>query len=60
MARNIDADGHIVEPHALWNEYVEPQWRDKTRRRVSPAPGARTHPGEERFALSQSRLRFAR
>lgn len=29
MARNIDADGHIVEPHTLWNDYVEPQWRDK-------------------------------
>ena len=24
MARIIDADGHIVEPRKLWEEYVEP------------------------------------
>jgi predicted TIM-barrel fold metal-dependent hydrolase len=29
MARIIDADGHIVEPRALWNEYVEPKWRER-------------------------------
>lgn len=29
MARMIDADGHIVEPPALWEEYVEPAYRDK-------------------------------
>jgi predicted TIM-barrel fold metal-dependent hydrolase len=25
----IDADGHIVEPPALWDEYVEPAFRDR-------------------------------
>src|SRR6202161_2895228 len=29
MTRIIDADGHIVEPRALWNEYNEPQFRDR-------------------------------
>ena len=29
MARIIDADGHIVEPHALWDEYTEPAYRDR-------------------------------
>ena len=28
MARIIDADGHIVEPRKLWEEYVEPEFRD--------------------------------
>ena len=27
MARVIDADGHIVEPRKLWEEYVEPESR---------------------------------
>ena len=29
MARIIDADGHIVEPRELWEEYVEPEFRDR-------------------------------
>ena len=29
MARIIDADGHIVEPRKLWEEYVEPEFRDR-------------------------------
>ncbi|MGH7934054.1 MAG: amidohydrolase family protein [Candidatus Binataceae bacterium] len=29
MARIIDADGHIVEPRALWEEYTEPAYRDR-------------------------------
>jgi predicted TIM-barrel fold metal-dependent hydrolase len=29
MARIIDADGHIVEPRQLWEEYVEPEFRDR-------------------------------
>src|SRR5690348_7901138 len=27
MARIIDADGHIVEPHTVWDEYTEPEFR---------------------------------
>jgi hypothetical protein len=29
MACIIDADGHIVEPRKLWEEYVEPEFRDR-------------------------------
>jgi hypothetical protein len=29
MASIIDADGHIVEPRKLWEEYVEPEFRDR-------------------------------
>jgi len=29
MARIIDADGHIVEPRKLWEEYVEPEFRER-------------------------------
>jgi hypothetical protein len=36
MARIIDADGHIVEPRKLWEEYVEPEFRDSVIR-VEPA-----------------------
>ena len=25
----IDADGHINEPHDLWEKYLEPQFRDR-------------------------------
>ena len=26
MTQIIDADGHIVEPRALWEEYTEPRF----------------------------------
>ena len=29
MTRIIDADGHIVEPRSLWEDYAEPQFRDR-------------------------------
>ncbi|NOT53457.1 MAG: amidohydrolase [Deltaproteobacteria bacterium] len=29
MTTIIDADGHIVEPRALWQEYIEPAFRDR-------------------------------
>ena len=29
MALIIDADGHIVEPRTLWQEYTEPAFRDR-------------------------------
>src|SRR5271156_4468133 len=29
MTRIIDADGHVVEPRALWGDYAEPQFRDR-------------------------------
>ena len=29
MTKIIDADGHIVEPRALWQEYIDPAFRDR-------------------------------
>lgn len=29
MVTIVDADGHIVEPRAVWEEYTEPQYRDR-------------------------------
>ena len=29
MVTIIDADGHIVEPPIVWNEYTEPRYRDR-------------------------------
>lgn len=29
MTRVIDADGHIVEPRFLWQEYTEAKFRDR-------------------------------
>lgn len=29
MAKIVDADGHIVEPSAIWEEYTEPEYRDR-------------------------------
>jgi len=29
ITRIIDADGHIVEPRALWEDYAEPQFRER-------------------------------
>jgi predicted TIM-barrel fold metal-dependent hydrolase len=28
MAKVIDSDGHVVEPRAVWTEYIEPEFRD--------------------------------
>ena len=29
MDKVVDADGHIVEPRAVWTEYTEPEFRDR-------------------------------
>ncbi len=29
MAEIIDADGHVTEPPAVWEEYTEPAFRDR-------------------------------
>ena len=28
-ARYIDVDGHILEPGGIWEEYIEPKYRDR-------------------------------
>jgi predicted TIM-barrel fold metal-dependent hydrolase len=35
----IDADGHILEPPDLWEQYLEPQFRDRALRIVRDADG---------------------
>ncbi|HZO80495.1 MAG TPA: amidohydrolase family protein [Candidatus Binataceae bacterium] len=39
MAKIIDADGHIVEPRILWEEYVEPAYRDRIPKIIKDAEG---------------------
>ncbi len=29
MVTIVDADGHIVEPHVVWDQYTEPEYRDR-------------------------------
>lgn len=39
MTKIIDADGHIVEPRTFWNDYVEPEYRERLPRIVRDAGG---------------------
>ncbi len=32
----IDSDGHVVEPQALWDDYVEPAYRDELAEGLEP------------------------
>ncbi|HVA84097.1 MAG TPA: amidohydrolase family protein [Candidatus Binataceae bacterium] len=48
MAKIIDSDAHVVEPRALWEEYVEPAFRDRIPRVVKDADGV------DRFAVGQA------
>src|SRR4051794_41819676 len=44
MARTynvIDADGHILEPFELWQEYTDPKYRDRAPRLVEEGEGKR-------------------
>jgi predicted TIM-barrel fold metal-dependent hydrolase len=34
FARAVDADGHILEPPTLWEDYLEPRYRDRALRIV--------------------------
>src|SRR5215213_7105349 len=44
----IDADGHILEPFELWQEYTDPKYRDRAPRLVEEADGKRRLIIEER------------
>ena len=39
MTTVIDADGHIVEPRALWQEYTESAFRDRIPQIVADSEG---------------------
>ncbi|HTT76647.1 MAG TPA: amidohydrolase family protein [Candidatus Binataceae bacterium] len=51
MPQIIDADGHIVEPRKLWEEYVEPEFRDRV---ISIRRGA---DGKDEFWVNGERRR---
>ena len=36
--RILDSDIHVIEPHDLWLEYLEPRWRDRAPQ-IAPVPG---------------------
>jgi uncharacterized protein len=44
----IDADGHILEPFELWQQYTDPKYRDQAPRLVENADGKRRLIVEER------------
>lgn len=56
MTRNynvIDADGHILEPLTLWNDYMDPKFRDRAPRLVRDEAGKERLIIEERSVGSQ-------
>ena len=46
----IDADGHILEPFELWQQYTDPKYRDRAPRLVEDEDGKRRLIIEERAA----------
>jgi predicted TIM-barrel fold metal-dependent hydrolase len=39
MVKIIDADGHVVEPRAVWEDYIESQFRDRMPRLAKDSEG---------------------
>jgi hypothetical protein len=35
----VDADGHILEPATMWEEYIDPEYRDRDLRIVVDEDG---------------------
>jgi hypothetical protein len=35
----IDADGHVLEPFSLWNDYMDPQYRERAPKLVKDKNG---------------------
>ena len=35
----IDADGHILEPLSLWDDYIDPKFRDRAPRLIRDTDG---------------------
>ena len=53
MSRNyavIDADGHVLEPFTLWNDYMDPQYRERAPKLV------KDDNGKERLLLEEQIL----
>src|SRR3569833_2669704 len=46
----IDADGHILEPFSLWNDYLDPAFRDRAPRLI------KDNHGKQRLRLEEKML----
>jgi predicted TIM-barrel fold metal-dependent hydrolase len=46
----IDADGHILEPLSLWNDYMDPKYRDRAPRLM------KDESGKERLMIDEKKL----
>ena len=46
----IDADGHVLEPFTLWNDYMDPQYRERAPKLV------KDNNGKERLLLEEKIL----
>src|SRR5260370_25729581 len=46
----IDADGHVLEPFTLWNDYMDPQYRERAPKLV------KDENGKERLLLEEKIL----
>src|SRR5260370_4632909 len=46
----IDADGHVLEPFTLWNDYMDPQYRERAPKLVKDKHG------KERWLREEKRL----
>jgi predicted TIM-barrel fold metal-dependent hydrolase len=50
----IDADGHVLEPVNLWQDYIEPAFREQAPRLVTDENGKQRLVIEDRFVGSQA------
>ncbi len=56
----IDADGHILEPLTLWNDYMDPAFRDQAPKVVRDADGKQRLQIGEQLLTQQERHGRAR
>src|SRR5258707_3931609 len=50
----IDADGHVLEPFTLWNDYMDPQYRERAPKLVKDKNGKERLRLEEKILGSQA------
>src|SRR5260370_18549675 len=50
----IDADGHVLEPFTLWNDYMDPQYRERAPKLVKDKNGKERLLLEEKILGSQA------
>ena len=52
----IDPDGHVLEPRTLWNDYIDPAFRDRAPRLFVDKDGKERLAVEDRILGSQKGL----